>query len=366
MSLTTLPHGIEPQDYERIEAAVMETARGRWFLLEYARRQRADETGRVLAALDRLENGIAQMRGVSPAPDETGLRLRLLELVAAFRQRGVDERLCREMEALVEEALDVVHQATEATTGAPDVVVVPAAMPTAPETPPRVIEAAWPPPPPPRDFAPAVALLAAPVAESLGEDDAEDWLDPRAEEEAVALVDRFAHQIRGLAKEEVEPFSGFKSEPAAAEAAEPVAADEAEGVADAPTAPIEAREAEPFVSHEAEPIAAYAERSEQQEAESWAADAQAEEFLADAGSAVAALAEPQDRSESFVEPNAEAPAAEPQAQTAHFDMVEDIRAHELLAAAPVEPQARVYADPRLAALSRLDDLPFAEKIALFA
>lgn len=45
-------------DYESIEAAVMETARGRWFLGEYARRLRAAETQAILAALDRIESKI--------------------------------------------------------------------------------------------------------------------------------------------------------------------------------------------------------------------------------------------------------------------------------------------------------------------
>jgi hypothetical protein len=42
-------------DFEEIEAAVMETARGRWFLAEYARRHRAADTAAVLEALARLE-----------------------------------------------------------------------------------------------------------------------------------------------------------------------------------------------------------------------------------------------------------------------------------------------------------------------
>jgi hypothetical protein len=42
-------------DYELIEAAVMETARGRWFLAEHARRERADERGKLMFAVRRLE-----------------------------------------------------------------------------------------------------------------------------------------------------------------------------------------------------------------------------------------------------------------------------------------------------------------------
>ncbi len=49
------PHGMCPADFDAIEAAVMETERGRWFLAEFARRRRAEDNGRVLAAIDRLE-----------------------------------------------------------------------------------------------------------------------------------------------------------------------------------------------------------------------------------------------------------------------------------------------------------------------
>lgn len=49
-------------DYEAIQAAVMETARGRWFLAEYARRNRNADTERVLEAIER----VAHMAG-SPA-----------------------------------------------------------------------------------------------------------------------------------------------------------------------------------------------------------------------------------------------------------------------------------------------------------
>lgn len=42
------------KEYTVIEEAVMSTARGRWFLAEYARRIRANETDRVLMALASL------------------------------------------------------------------------------------------------------------------------------------------------------------------------------------------------------------------------------------------------------------------------------------------------------------------------
>jgi len=49
-----------PEDFETIEAAVMSTARGRWFLREYARRLRSEETREIVEAIARLEQHLAQ------------------------------------------------------------------------------------------------------------------------------------------------------------------------------------------------------------------------------------------------------------------------------------------------------------------
>ncbi len=46
------------EDYEAIEAAVLETARGRWFLAEYLRRHQAAETRALLDAIRKLENAL--------------------------------------------------------------------------------------------------------------------------------------------------------------------------------------------------------------------------------------------------------------------------------------------------------------------
>jgi chemotaxis regulatin CheY-phosphate phosphatase CheZ len=45
--------------YAQIEAAVMETARGRWFLAEFARRNRHADTHAILAAIEKLQDNIA-------------------------------------------------------------------------------------------------------------------------------------------------------------------------------------------------------------------------------------------------------------------------------------------------------------------
>lgn len=64
---------VQPPDhehaYEQIEAAVMETARGRWFLQEYARRNRQADTVMVLGAIERLQRQLIDTPALSaPAP----------------------------------------------------------------------------------------------------------------------------------------------------------------------------------------------------------------------------------------------------------------------------------------------------------
>ena len=55
-------------DYDAIREAFLETARGRWFLGEYAKRNRNADTAMVLDAVARIEQSIAASRAPSPAP----------------------------------------------------------------------------------------------------------------------------------------------------------------------------------------------------------------------------------------------------------------------------------------------------------
>ncbi|HEY8564287.1 MAG TPA: hypothetical protein VIL65_02215 [Beijerinckiaceae bacterium] len=68
-------------DYEAIEAAVMETARGRWFLGEFARRNRTADTQILLAAITRLEQAVAGERAAQGAER---LRFDLMEMAKAI------------------------------------------------------------------------------------------------------------------------------------------------------------------------------------------------------------------------------------------------------------------------------------------
>jgi chemotaxis protein CheZ len=68
-------------DYDLIEAAVMETGRGRWFLAEYARRNRHSDTMMLLGAIDRLE---AAIRGEPTAQSVDRIRFDLFEMAQAI------------------------------------------------------------------------------------------------------------------------------------------------------------------------------------------------------------------------------------------------------------------------------------------
>jgi hypothetical protein len=71
------------EDYEAISAAFMETSRGRWFLGEYARRNRNADTRMVLDAVARIEENLSAQK--QPAPDNG-----LAEALVAIRS-AIDE-----------------------------------------------------------------------------------------------------------------------------------------------------------------------------------------------------------------------------------------------------------------------------------
>src|SRR6266702_3284914 len=66
------------EDYKAIREAFMETSRGRWFLGEYAKRNRNADTRMVLDAVARIEETLAAQR--LPELDD-----RLPEALAAIR-----------------------------------------------------------------------------------------------------------------------------------------------------------------------------------------------------------------------------------------------------------------------------------------
>ncbi len=68
-------------DYEAIELAVMETARGRWFLREYAARNRQADTTMLLQAINRLEGAVSGERAMEQIER---IRFDLLEMAKSI------------------------------------------------------------------------------------------------------------------------------------------------------------------------------------------------------------------------------------------------------------------------------------------
>jgi chemotaxis regulatin CheY-phosphate phosphatase CheZ len=81
MANLPVPAPLSDADYEAIEGAVMETARGRWFLAEYARRNRNADTAMLLKALDRIESAIRGEHSVEPVDR---IRFDLVEMSKAI------------------------------------------------------------------------------------------------------------------------------------------------------------------------------------------------------------------------------------------------------------------------------------------
>ncbi len=80
--MTFPPQGIEEGEFDRIEAAVRETERGRWFLDEFARRVRASETASLQSAIERLERRAASLQA---GDDQTRHHIqRVISLLAAL------------------------------------------------------------------------------------------------------------------------------------------------------------------------------------------------------------------------------------------------------------------------------------------
>lgn len=102
-------------DYDAIEAAVMETARGRWFMAEYAKRNRQADTLQLLGAIGRIE------RVVGLGVQETSRDGSLIEAAALISDLRVDlERISGKTQerssglaAQIERAAGTVLSATE-------------------------------------------------------------------------------------------------------------------------------------------------------------------------------------------------------------------------------------------------------------
>lgn len=91
MSERRTPPGLDLADYDQIEAAVKETARGRWFLAEHAKRNRHADTETILAALAKLERAVAAAGGGRAAERLLEDVADLTMTIAALRRRLAGE-----------------------------------------------------------------------------------------------------------------------------------------------------------------------------------------------------------------------------------------------------------------------------------
>lgn len=118
MSAVEPPEGMKASDFETIEAAVMETTRGRWFLAEFARRLRAADTQALVQAVERLERRLEAATTAGP------LSARLL----AGRAQDIEAR----PQALVEEAKAPTRPLAAPESPAPKPATTPAVAPRPP------------------------------------------------------------------------------------------------------------------------------------------------------------------------------------------------------------------------------------------
>jgi hypothetical protein len=87
-AISTMPPALPPDaDYDALCEALMASARGRWFLEEYAKRNRNADTGLVLDAIARVE---AVVRSEQAHQASQGVRIELLEMARTIAQTRAD------------------------------------------------------------------------------------------------------------------------------------------------------------------------------------------------------------------------------------------------------------------------------------
>lgn len=114
-------------EYDAVYAAVTATERGRWFLTEFASRNRHADTGSLVAALARIEAAVgadARSSESLATPDLAAAAEKIQDIAFGLRERGADPALCNALDAAAREisaastngadALRRVHSATPA------------------------------------------------------------------------------------------------------------------------------------------------------------------------------------------------------------------------------------------------------------
>lgn len=85
MSVMRSLTSVDESEYDRIEAAMSESERGRWFLAEYRRRNRTADTDMLLGAISRLETAVTAERTAEADSDRVGrMRGDLMDMAHAI------------------------------------------------------------------------------------------------------------------------------------------------------------------------------------------------------------------------------------------------------------------------------------------
>ncbi len=123
MKHSNAPSPLRAADYEAIEAALLETVRGRWFLTEFSKRNRSADTNMLLEAIGKLEATVLkpQVEAQAKTPD-AAMRRDLIEMAEAISQTrkeiaamGSSEQDDSKFTSATEE-LDAIVESTEKAT----------------------------------------------------------------------------------------------------------------------------------------------------------------------------------------------------------------------------------------------------------
>lgn len=105
------------EDYDAISEAFMETSRGRWFLGEYAKRNRNADTRMVLDAVERIEQSLAAQKQPEPEPVvDNGLAEAIeaikhaLQEARAAASSAIDDLAIEQQLAPVRKGARVIHE----------------------------------------------------------------------------------------------------------------------------------------------------------------------------------------------------------------------------------------------------------------
>ncbi|WID95944.1 hypothetical protein QO058_24880 [Bosea vestrisii] len=112
MSDARSPSPLSAADYDTIAAAVVETSRGRWFLNEYARRNRQADTEMVLSAIARLER-LCSVPAAELGPDLSETARTIAELRGDLDRAGVSGTSAR-LSTRIQETASGILEAAEA------------------------------------------------------------------------------------------------------------------------------------------------------------------------------------------------------------------------------------------------------------